>query len=115
MVLKGKIYKGIGGFYYVHTPEGDYECRAKGIFRNRNEKPLVGDDAEIEAVQDSEKEHEGSVIRILPRKNQLIRPAVERRPGGRHLRTPPSGSESEPARPLPHPYGAAGDPGGDLL
>ena len=76
MVLKGKIYKGIGGFYYVHTPEGDYECRAKGIFRNRNEKPLVGDDAEIEPVQDSEKEHEGSVIRILPRKNQLIRPAV---------------------------------------
>ncbi len=76
MPLKGKIYKGIGGFYYVHTPEGDYECRAKGIFRNRNEKPLVGDNAEIEPVQDSEKEHEGSVIRILPRKNQLIRPEV---------------------------------------
>ena len=76
MPLKGKIYKGIGGFYYVHTPEGDYECRAKGIFRNRNEKPLVGDDAETEPVQDSEKEREGSVIRILPRKNQLIRPEV---------------------------------------
>lgn len=76
MALKGKIFKGIGGFYYVHTPEGDYECRAKGIFRNRNEKPLVGDDAEIEPVQNSEKEHEGSVIRILPRKNQLIRPEV---------------------------------------
>lgn len=76
MPLKGKIYKGIGGFYYVHTKEGDYECRAKGIFRNRNEKPLVGDDAEIEPVQDSEKEREGSVIRILPRKNQLIRPEV---------------------------------------
>ena len=76
MILKGKIYNGIGGFYYVHTPEGDYECRAKGIFRNRNEKPLVGDDAEISPVQDSEKEHEGSVIRILPRKNQLLRPAV---------------------------------------
>ncbi len=76
MSLKGKIYKGIGGFYYVHTGEGDYECRAKGIFRNRNEKPLVGDDAEIEPVQDSEKEREGSVIRILPRKNQLIRPEV---------------------------------------
>lgn len=76
MPLKGKIYKGIGGFYYVHTPDGDYECRAKGIFRNRNEKPLVGDDAEIEPVQDSEKEREGSVIRILPRKNQLIRPEV---------------------------------------
>ena len=76
MALKGKIYKGIGGFYYVHTPEGDYECRAKGIFRNRKEKPLVGDDAEIAPVPDSEKAHEGSVIRILPRKNQLLRPEV---------------------------------------
>ncbi len=76
MALKGKIYKGIGGFYYVHTPEGDYECRAKGIFRNRKEKPLVGDDAEIAPVPDSEKLYEGSVIRILPRKNQLLRPEV---------------------------------------
>ncbi len=76
MALKGKIYKGIGGFYYVHTSEGDYECRAKGIFRNRKEKPLVGDDAEIAPVPDSEKLYEGSVIRILPRKNQLLRPEV---------------------------------------
>lgn len=76
MSLTGKIYKGIGGFYYVHTPEGDYECRAKGIFRNRKEKPLVGDMAEIEPVEDSEKERVGNVIRILPRKNQLIRPEV---------------------------------------
>ena len=29
MALKGKIYKGIGGFYYVHTPEGDYEYLPK--------------------------------------------------------------------------------------
>lgn len=76
MTLTGKIYKGIGGFYYVHTIEGDYECHAKGIFRNRNEKPLVGDIVELEPVDDSEKEHTGSIIRILPRKNQLIRPEV---------------------------------------
>ncbi len=76
MSLTGKIFKGIGGFYYVHTPEGDYECRAKGIFRNRNEKPLVGDMAELEPVEDSEKERCGNVIRILPRKNRLIRPEV---------------------------------------
>lgn len=76
MSLKGKIYKGIGGFYYVHTAEGDYECRAKGIFRNRQEKPLVGDMVLLEPVEDSEKERTGNVISLLPRKNRLIRPAV---------------------------------------
>ena len=76
MILKGKIIKGIGGFYYVHTSEGEFECRARGIFRNRNEKPLVGDWAEIETVPDSEKERTGNVVRILPRKNRMIRPEV---------------------------------------
>lgn len=76
MGLEGKIFKGIGGFYYVHTPEGDYECRARGLFRNRKEKPLVGDLVELEPVVDSEKEKTGNVVRILPRKNQLIRPEV---------------------------------------
>ncbi|HAT02122.1 MAG TPA: ribosome small subunit-dependent GTPase A [Oribacterium sp.] len=76
MSLTGKIFKGIGGFYYVHTSEGDYECHAKGIFRNRKEKPLVGDIVELEPVKDSEKDFTGSIIRILPRKNQLIRPEV---------------------------------------
>ena len=42
---KGKIIKGIGGFYYVHTRDNViYECRAKGIFRKNGIKPLVGDD-----------------------------------------------------------------------
>ena len=43
--MKGKIIKGIAGFYYVHVGgRGIYECKAKGIFRNRKIKPLVGDD-----------------------------------------------------------------------
>ena len=34
--MKGKIIKGIAGFYYVHVEgRGIYECKAKGIFRNR--------------------------------------------------------------------------------
>ena len=46
--MVGKIIKGIAGCYYVHVPgSGIYECRAKGIFRNRNEKPLVGDLVEL--------------------------------------------------------------------
>ena len=73
--MKGKIIKGIAGFYYVHVVEsGVYECKAKGIFRKDGVKPLVGDDVEIEITH--EKDMEGNIIRILPRKNELIRPAV---------------------------------------
>ena len=72
---KGKIIKGIAGFYYVYTEdEKTYECKAKGIFRNQNVKPLVGDNVELE-VLDEEKEL-GNIISILPRNNSLIRPAV---------------------------------------
>lgn len=73
--MQGKIMKGIAGFYYVYAKDGNvYECKAKGIFRKDNIKPLVGDDVEI-SVLDAEKK-EGSIASILPRKNQLIRPAV---------------------------------------
>ena len=73
--MKGKIVKGISGFYYVHVAEtGIYECKAKGIFRNQKIKPLVGDDVEI-VVLDKEKRI-GNVEKILPRTRELIRPAV---------------------------------------
>lgn len=74
--MKGKIIKGIAGFYYVHTPDNDiiYECKAKGIFRNQKIKPLVGDDVEINT--DDQPDGKGTIIDILPRKNELIRPAV---------------------------------------
>ena len=73
--MQGKIVKGISGFYYVHVVEsGIYECKAKGIFRNQNIKPLVGDNVEI-AVLDEEKKI-GNIEKILPRSNALIRPAV---------------------------------------
>ncbi len=73
--MQGKIIKGISGFYYVHVVEtGIYECKAKGSFRNQKMKPLVGDTVRI-AVLDEEKKI-GNVEEILPRKNELIRPAV---------------------------------------
>ena len=78
--MRGKIIKGIGGFYYVYADsdseqeQGIYECRAKGIFRKEKIKPLVGDDVEMEVISAEEKT--GNVSEILPRKNQLIRPAV---------------------------------------
>lgn len=73
--MQGKIIKGIAGFYYVHiSKKGIYECKAKGIFRKENIKPLVGDNVEIEITD--QKEFKGNIIEILPRKSELIRPAV---------------------------------------
>lgn len=67
--------KGIAGFYYVHAEDGEvYECKAKGIFRKDNQKPLVGDDVEVQILDGEEKT--GSIISIMPRRNSLIRPAV---------------------------------------
>lgn len=73
--MVGKIVKGIAGFYYVQVPgSGLYECRAKGAFRKDKIKPLVGDDVEIDVIDEAEKT--GNVIDILPRSSELIRPAV---------------------------------------
>ena len=73
--MQGKIIKGIAGFYYVHARNGIvYECKAKGIFRKENIKPLVGDDVELEMIDEEHKI--GNIQKILPRKSKLIRPAV---------------------------------------
>ncbi len=73
--MTGKIIKGIAGFYYVHVEgAGVYECKAKGIFRNQKIKPLVGDNVELEILDEEKKL--ASLVDILPRKSELIRPAV---------------------------------------
>ena len=73
-VKQGKIIKGIAGFYYVLVEEQLYECKAKGVFRNKKMKPLVGDNVEIDIID--EKEKKGNIVSILERDNELIRPAV---------------------------------------
>lgn len=73
--MQGKILKAISGFYYVHVVEsGVYECKAKGIFRQQKIKPLVGDLVTIDVLDETEKK--GNITQILPRSNELIRPAV---------------------------------------
>ena len=73
--MQGKIIKGIAGFYYVHVAgSGIYECKAKGVFRSQNVKPLVGDNVELSVLNEEEKT--GNIEGILPRMNELIRPAV---------------------------------------
>jgi len=72
--MHGKIIKGIGGFYYVHNGSHIYECKAKGIFRMAKIKPLVGDDVDFEILDEGKKL--GNINSILPRKSEIIRPAV---------------------------------------
>lgn len=74
MVEQGRIRKGIGGFYYVETALGIFECKARGVFRKEGISPLPGDMVEI-SLQDSEKKL-GTIEKISPRKNVLVRPPV---------------------------------------
>ncbi len=70
--MKGKIVKGIAGFYYVHADgSGTYECKAKGLFRRQNIKPLTGDNVEIAVIDEAEKT--GNIEEIFPRKNERSR------------------------------------------
>lgn len=73
--MQGKIIKGIAGFYYVFVDEkGVFECKAKGAFRNKKIKPLVGDNVIIDIID--KESYKGNIIEILERENELIRPAV---------------------------------------
>lgn len=67
----GKIIKLTGGFYYVKDDKV-YETRARGLFRHKDEKPVVGDVVDFEV----EKEMLGYITKVHPRKNMLKRPPV---------------------------------------
>lgn len=70
----GKILKGVGGLYEVYVEgAGVYTCSAKGILRYKSIRPLIGDMAEL---TETAGDHAGNLVRILPRTNELIRPAV---------------------------------------
>ncbi|MEQ8196404.1 MAG: ribosome small subunit-dependent GTPase A [Clostridiaceae bacterium] len=69
--MKGIIVKGIGGFYYIKTDFGVIECKARGIFRHKDLKPMVGDWVEIEVEN-----NKGVIEKIYDRSSELIRPAV---------------------------------------
>ncbi len=66
-VINGIIMKAVGGLYFVKTPDGVVECKARGIFRNRNISPCAGDSVEVS---------DGVITEILPRKNAIIRPPL---------------------------------------
>lgn len=113
--MTGKIIKGIAGFYYVNDGENRvYQCRAKGIFRNRKIKPLVGDNVEFSILD--EEAGEGNIDEILPRKNALVRPAAANVDQALVLfaLTQPS-PQFKSSGPLSGDDGYGGDSGSDLL
>lgn len=70
---KGRIIKALSGFYYVKTEDGSiYQCRGRGLFRNQNITPLVGDLVTFEY----EDPNEGYIMEIEPRLNELVRPPI---------------------------------------
>ncbi|HCX62984.1 ribosome small subunit-dependent GTPase A [Sedimentibacter sp.] len=73
-MIEGVIIKGVGGNYYVDTESGLIECRARGLFRLKNIKPLVGDYVLIRLTE--EDEAYGYIEEIKDRKNEMLRPPV---------------------------------------
>ena len=70
--MNGYIVKGIGGFYYVKTPDGIVECKPRGIFRKQKITPVAGDEVTLETENDA-----AVIAQIEPRKNVFVRPPVE--------------------------------------
>ena len=70
--MTGIIIKAIGGLYTVEASDGVYECKARGIFRKKGVSPCCGDNVSISV----EKEQNGMIEEILPRRSQIIRPPL---------------------------------------
>lgn len=76
----GRIVKALSGYYYVEPEEHEaqqetgetIQCRARGVFKLRGISPLVGDRIQYELTDNGE----GTVVEILPRSSELIRPPV---------------------------------------
>ena len=64
---RGRIEKALSGFYYVRTPEGLLQCRARGKFRREGISPLVGDWVQVRDLGGNE----GFVEAIEPRQNRF--------------------------------------------
>lgn len=70
--MEAKIKKAQKELYYVETAYKTYMAKARGNFRKKGIKPLVGDDVLIE-IQDEDTAY---VTEILDRKNVIKRPNI---------------------------------------
>lgn len=68
---QGRIVKALAGYYYVQDGDALWQCRARGVFRKKGITPLVGDEVIYETSGS-----EGTVMEVLPRTSELIRPSI---------------------------------------
>ncbi|MDO5717929.1 MAG: ribosome small subunit-dependent GTPase A [Tissierellia bacterium] len=71
--MKGTIIKHVRGIYYVNTEAGIITCKARGLFREIDISPIVGDKVEIRI---SEEDNSGYIEKVYPRSSRMIRPQV---------------------------------------
>jgi len=76
-MLPGVIVKALSGYYYVQphdnqTSSSTVQCRARGVFKKKGLTPLVGDEVYYVLTENGE----GTVVELLPRSTELIRPPV---------------------------------------
>lgn len=67
--MQGRIIKLISNDYTVLSDNKTYVCKSRGLFRNKNIKPLVGDLVIFD-------EKNNYILEVLPRTNSLVRPPV---------------------------------------
>lgn len=68
----GVIQQSLSGFYDVLADNKIYRTRARGNFRAKKIKPMVGDHVDFQ----SDNQQEGYVLKVHPRKNELVRPPI---------------------------------------
>lgn len=69
---QGTIIGAIAGYYDVEIDDKVVRTRARGVFRDRKQKPLVGDRVVVQ-LDDKGMNY---LVEILPRINEIGRPAV---------------------------------------
>lgn len=70
--MRGKITKSQKELYFVKNDDKTYLAKARGNFRVKGIKPLVGD----EVIFEMQNEENAYITEILPRKNEIKRPNI---------------------------------------
>lgn len=68
----GRVINAARGFFKVETPDGVFDCVARGIFRLEKNAPVVGDVVTIHVQEKADP----LISSIHKRKNHLVRPPV---------------------------------------
>lgn len=70
--MNGKIIKSLKELYFVETEQKIFQAKARGNFRIKGIKPLVGDNVIID-IQDDKNAY---ITEIIDRKNEIKRPNI---------------------------------------